>query len=167
MQEPPGLKQDWFDEINSFSMKYSYNLLYNKRSTILPQIGSKDTGDNFWKSVCHFFYGQEQHWLYLPLSFNMRMLNMSWPWALLGSSFLINVAISSLVKVTVEIDLSVFLQILEGSSLELFIIEHCLAKKQLNNSAFFLKSVTYLFWWKRGGIQGILLLFKNNFNIDQ
>ena len=74
----------------------------------------------------------------------MRMLNISWPWALLGSRFWINVAISSLVNVTVEIDLSVFFQILEGSSLELFIIEHCLAKNQLNNSAFFLKSVTYL-----------------------
>ena len=79
----------------------------------------------------------------LPHSFNIRMLNMSWPWALLGSRFWINVAISSLVKVTVEIDLSVFSQILEGSSLELFIAEHCLAKKQLNDSALFLKSVTF------------------------
>ena len=95
----------------------------------------------------------------LPHSFNMRMLNMPWPWALLGSRFWIHVAISSLVNVTVEIDLSTFFQILEGSSLESFIIENCLAKKQLNNSAFFLKSVTYLFWWKRGGIQGIFLLF--------
>ena len=71
-------------------------------------------------------------------SFNIRMLNMSWSWGLLESRFWINVAITSLVKVTVEIDSSVFLQILEGSSLELFIIEHCLAKKQLNSSAFFL-----------------------------
>ena len=103
----------------------------------------------------------------LPHSFNMRLHNMSWPWALLGSMFWINVAISSIVKVTVEIDLSVFLQRLKGSSLELFIMEHCLAKKQLNNSVFFLKPVTYLFWWKRGGIQRIFLLFNNDFNIDQ
>ena len=81
----------------------------------------------------------------MPHSFNMRMLNMLWPWALLGSKFWINVAILSLVNVIVEIDLSVFLQRLEGSSLELFIMEHFLAKKQLNNSVFFLKSVTYLF----------------------
>ena len=102
-------------------------------------------------------------------SFNVRMLNMWWPWAVLGSRFWINVAISSLVKVTVEIDLSdfFFFQILEGSSLELFIIEDCLAKKQLNNFAFSLKSVKYLFWWKRGGMQGTFLLFNNYFNIDQ
>ena len=98
---------------------------------------------------------------------NMQMLNMSWPLTLLRSRFWINIAISSPVNVTVEIDLSVFFQILEGSLLELFIIQHCLAKKQLDNSAFFLKSVTYLFWWKRGGMQGILLLFNNDFNIDQ
>ena len=44
IHESPGLKPDWLEEINSFSMKYSYNLLYNKRSKIFPQIGSKDTG---------------------------------------------------------------------------------------------------------------------------
>ena len=38
----------------------------------------------------------------------MRMLNMSWSWALLGSKFCIDLAIASLVNVTVEIDLSVF-----------------------------------------------------------
>ena len=95
----------------------------------------------------------------LPHRFNMRMLNMLWSWALLGSRFWFNVAISSLVKVAVEIDLSAFLQILEGSLLELLIIEHCLAKKQGNSSAFFLKSVMYLFWWKRGGIQWIFFVF--------
>ena len=78
----------------------------------------------------------------------MRMLNI-WPWALLGSKLWVNVAISLVVKVTAKIDLSAFLQRLKGSSLELFIMEHCLAKKKLNNSIFFLKSVTYLFWWKR------------------
>ena len=103
----------------------------------------------------------------LSHSFDMRVLNMSWPWNLLGSRFWINVAISSLVKATVEINSSIFLQRLKGSSLELFIMEHCLAKKQLKNSVFFLKSVTYLFCWKRGGIHGIFLLFNNDFNIDQ
>ena len=90
-----------------------------------------------------------------------------WPWALLGSRFWINVSISSLVKMIVKIDFSAFLQILKGSSLELFIIGHCLAKKQLHNSTFFLKSAKFLFWWKRGSIQGFFLLFNNDFNIDQ
>ena len=44
--------------------------------------------------------------------------------------------------------------------MELFIKEHCSAKKELNISAFSLKSVTYLFWCFKGGIQGIFLLFK-------
>ena len=38
----------------------------------------------------------------------MRMLNVNITWALLGSRFLINVAISSLVNVAVETDMSVF-----------------------------------------------------------
>ena len=45
-------------------------------------------------------------------------------------------------------------------------MKHCLAK-ELNSSAFFLKSVTYLPLSKSGGIQGIFLLFNNVFNIDQ
>ena len=103
----------------------------------------------------------------LPHSFNKQMLNMSWPWALLGPRFWIIVAISSLVKVTVEIGFFVLLQRMKGSLLKLFIIEHCLAKKQLNSSAFFLKSVTYLFQWMRGGIRLIVLLFNDDFNIEQ
>ena len=74
----------------------------------------------------------------------MQMLIISWPRALLGSRFLINVAISSQVNVIAEIDLSAFLRRFEGSSLELYIIEHCVAKSKLNSSAFFLKTVTYL-----------------------
>ena len=97
----------------------------------------------------------------------MQMLNMSWPWALLGSRFWINVAISSLVKVTVEIDLSVFSQILEGSSLELFIVEHCLAKKAVKRFCLVFKISYVLFWWRRGGMQWFFLLFNNDFNIDQ
>ena len=44
IQETHGLKPDLLEEINSFSMKYSYKPLYNKSSKIFPQIGSKDTG---------------------------------------------------------------------------------------------------------------------------
>ena len=103
----------------------------------------------------------------LPHSSNMQMLIISRPWALLGSRFLINVAILSQEKVIAEIDFSVFLKKFRGSSLELSILEHCSAKNKLNNSAFFLKSVTYLLCWSNGGIQGIFLLFKNVFNNDQ
>ena len=42
-----------------------------------------------------------------------------------------------------------------------------LPKKWLNNSAFSLKSVMNCFHEKRGGMQGIFLLFKNVFNLDQ
>ena len=54
--------------------------------------------------------------------------------------------------------------------LEFSIMEHCLAKKEgvkygallakkeLNNSTFFLKSVTYLPWLKSGGIQDFLIV---------
>ena len=75
-------------------------------------------------------------------------------------------SVSSQVKVIAEIGLSVFLIKFKGNSLELFIIEHWLAKKQLNNSAFFLKSVTYFLSWSKGGMQGIFLLFNNVFNIE-
>ena len=75
----------------------------------------------------------------------MQMLIMSWPWALLGSRFSINVAISSLVNVAVEIDVSVFfLKILKGSSLELFIIEHCLAQKTVKQFCLLVK-INYVF----------------------
>ena len=43
MQEPPSLKPDWLEEINSCAMKKSNKLLQIKRSKILPQIGSRDT----------------------------------------------------------------------------------------------------------------------------
>ena len=85
------------------------------------------------------------------------MLIISWPWALLGSKFLINVAVSSQLKVIAEADLSVFLRKLKESSLDLSIIENCLA---------ILKFVTYLLFKSKGGIQGIFL-FSNVFNIDQ
>ena len=44
IKESPGLKPDWLEEINSFAMKNSNKLFWIKRSKILPQIGSRDTG---------------------------------------------------------------------------------------------------------------------------
>ena len=64
-----------------------------------------------------------------------------------------NLAISSQEKVMVEIDLSVFFRKFQWSLLELSILEHCLAKNKLNNSAFFLKSVIYLLSWSIGEIK--------------
>ena len=70
-------------------------------------------------------------------------------------------------KVTVEIGLFAFSQILEGSSLELFIVEHCLVKKQLNDSALFLKSFTFYSDEREEVCNDFFMLFNNDFNIDQ
>ena len=56
-------------------------------------------------------------------------------------------------------DLSVLGCRKNGISLPLSIIEHCLEKKELNNSAFSLKLVTNLFSRKIGGIQGIFYYY--------
>ena len=50
----------------------------------------------------------------------------------------------------------------EGISLPLSMIEHCLAKKELNNLAFSLKFVTNLFSWNIDGIQGIFYYYEYN-----
>ena len=63
-------------------------------------------------------------------------------------------------------DLSVLGWRKEGISVPLSMIEHCLGKKELNNSAFSLKFVTNLFSWKIGGIQGIFLLLRKDFSTD-
>ena len=43
IHESPSLEPDSFEEIKPFLMKYSYRLLYIKRSKIFP-LGRKDTG---------------------------------------------------------------------------------------------------------------------------
>ena len=54
-----------------------------------------------------------------------------------------------------------------GSSLSLRAIEHWLAKKLFKILAFSLKLVTNLSWCSSGGMQGIFLLFRKVFKIDQ
>ena len=76
-------------------------------------------------------------------------------------------AISLLLNDIDEINLSVLFKNVEGCLLELFIKDHCSEKKMLDICAFSLKSVTYLFWCLKDGIQGIFLLFKNIFKDDQ
>ena len=92
---------------------------------------------------------------------------MSCPWALFESKFCIIFSISFSVNVIFDKDLSVLGCRKEGISLPLSMIEHCLAKKELNSSAFSLKFVTKLFSRRIGGIQGIFLLLWKDFSTDQ
>ena len=89
----------------------------------------------------------------------MRMLIMSCPCALFGSKLCITFSISFSVNVIFDKDLSVLGCRKEGISLPLSMIEHCLAKKELNNSAFSLELVTDLFSRKIGGIQDIFYYY--------
>ena len=91
-------------------------------------------------------------------NFTNKILAISWPWALFGSRFLMIFRISSLVKPIIDRD---------SWPLQVFIWEHCFTKKVLNISSFLLKSIINLFSCSNGGIQGILLSFRNVFNIDQ
>ena len=100
-------------------------------------------------------------------SFIIRILSISWLCALFGSKWLIVLAMSLLENCIESRRLFVSWGRLVGKTLLLLKREHWFTKKWLNNSAFSLKSVTNLFSWKRGGMQGIFLLFKNVFNIDQ
>ena len=90
-----------------------------------------------------------------PQILSVRILIISWPSALLVSRSRIILSISLLLNNIDDINLSVLFKNVEGSLLELFIKEHCSAKKELKVSAFSLRSVTYLFWCFKGGIQGI------------
>ena len=137
------------------------------------------------------FYVQERHLLFFhsrgnfPLSrddlninssdlqreasqgFTIKILTMSWPWGLFGSKFLITFRISSFVKRIIDSDSWVFFVKVVWRSVQVFIREHYFAKDVLNISAFLLKSMINLFSYSKVGIQGIFLLFRNIFNIDQ
>ena len=98
---------------------------------------------------------------------SIRILIIWWPWALLGSRSRIILAISLLLNDIDEINLSVLFKNVEGILLELFIKEHCSAKRvfSLKFSIFSLKSVTYLFWSFQGGIQGIFFITQKHVQI--
>ena len=83
------------------------------------------------------------------------------------SNFRIIFAMPSKLKLMEEIIFSVRLNQTGGSALELFVKEHWLAKKLLNNSALSLYLVIYPFWWGSGWMQGIFLLLRNNFKTGQ
>ena len=102
-----------------------------------------------------------------PHSFIIRILSISWPCALFGSKWLIILAMSLLEKCIESRHLFVSWGRSVCKALLLLKREHWFTKKWLNNSAFSLNSVMNLFSWKKGGMQGIFLLFKNVSNIDQ
>ena len=76
----------------------------------------------------------------LPNICNMRMLSLLCPCALFGLKFSKHFSMFCS-KVTFDKDLSAFRKITDGILLLFFIEEHCLAKKEFNNSALSLKSV--------------------------
>ena len=92
--------------------------------------------------------------------FNMWILIMLWPWALLGSKLFIILPISLSVNVMFDKDLSVKSSKSVGSTLLFRNNEHWLAKKELDNSAFSLKLVINLLLWKIGRIHWAFLLVK-------
>ena len=91
----------------------------------------------------------------LPDILRMRMLIMPCPWALFESKFCIECSICFSVNVIFDIDLWVLKYRKERISLPLSIIVHCLARKELSNSAYSIKLVTNLFSWKISGKQDI------------
>ena len=97
----------------------------------------------------------------------MWILVISWPWALFGSNFWIIFAMSSEPTSMGEITFPVCLNKTKGSTLELFVREHWLEKKLLNYSVLSLHLVMYVLSWNSGEMQGIFLLFRNDFKIDQ
>ena len=82
----------------------------------------------------------------LPHILSMHMLIMSCPCALFGSKLCITFSISFSVNVIFDKDLSVLGCRKEGILLPLSIIEHCLAKKELSNSAFFLWNLWQIYF---------------------
>ena len=102
-----------------------------------------------------------------PHSFNIQILIIAWPWALLGSRLFIIFIMFSFNIWTLLRRFSARNSKLFGSSLLLFGSEHCSAKNVLKSSAFSLKLITNLLLWNTGVMHGIFLSFKNIFNIDQ
>ena len=81
--------------------------------------------------------------LYIEFQHNyiIRILSISWPWALFGSKLFIILEMSSFEKLTVSSDFFVSFARLLGKTLLLFNRAHWFAKKVLKSSAFSLKFV--------------------------
>ena len=88
-------------------------------------------------------------------SFNMRMLIISWPWALFEFRFLIIWRMSFLEKLHLDNEFSVSKGNCDSNTLLLGMREHCSAKKVLRISLFSLKPTIYVLLWNIGGVHGI------------
>ena len=98
---------------------------------------------------------------------NLQMLIWSSPCALLGRNFLITLKISYSVKVIVFKDSLGRCIIWIGKLLPVSLWVYCFKRNRLNNSLFSLKATADWWLWIKGGIQGIFLLLRNRFNMDQ
>ena len=74
-----------------------------------------------------------------PQSFDMQTLNISWPWDLFGSKFLIIFSMSFISKVMGDKDSFDFRGHSDGILELLFVSKHCSEKLELKISAFGLK----------------------------
>ena len=77
----------------------------------------------------------------LPHILSIRILTLSWPWALFGLRLRIIFSILSVMKLIVRNLLTVTYLRFVGSLLQSFNKEHSLEKKELKSYAFSLKSV--------------------------
>ena len=90
-----------------------------------------------------------------PHIVSMRMLMLSWSWALFGLKLTIIFSIWPTVKLIVHNLLSVKYLRFVRSLLQFVNKEHWLKRKELKSSVFSLKSVIKRFSWNNGGISGI------------
>ena len=95
-----------------------------------------------------------------PHSFNIRILIISWPWALLGSRLFIIFIMFSFDIWTLLRRLSVRNSKFFGTSLLFFGSKHCSAENALKSSAFSLESITISLSWNTGGMHGIFCHLK-------
>ena len=102
-----------------------------------------------------------------PQSFIIRMLVISWPWALFESRFLIIWRMSFLEKWQLANEFSVSKVNCDGNTFLLGTREHCSAKTGLKISLFFFKSIMYLLFysWKLVLYSYILELLTKTSNI--
>ena len=61
MQDSPGLKLDWLEEINLFAVKNSNKLLQIKVSKSYNKLEAETQDDNFSKFVYCFYHELDQH----------------------------------------------------------------------------------------------------------
>ena len=99
--------------------------------------------------------------LTLSLNLSIRIIILSWPWALFGSNFRINFKISFSENLTVLKHVFVCGKSWGGIWLSFFKREHCLAKWESKIWLFIWKSVTNLSSWSMGVYKEFFYRWKN------